>query len=179
MRERGLVVADPLHDREFALVVQLLHPAHRLVPAEVRVDLQHVLLVDADGRTMLVVGGVAIRHDRVEAVVAAEPLEDDQDTVRIGRRRQFGGFAEDVGHGAEAAEQAKPEAAGADPNQIAARDATVAQSAVGGHGPSGGPPEPGAPAPRIAPFAGNGTKNRRERSWFCATTTEPSGTAFT
>ena len=56
VRERRLVVADALDDGHLAVVVELLHPAHRLVPAEVRVDLEEVLLLDADRRPMLVVG---------------------------------------------------------------------------------------------------------------------------
>ena len=83
VRERRLVVAHTLHDRDLALVVELLHPAHRLVPAELRVDLQEVLLLDADRRPMLVVHRVAVRHDRVQSVVAAEPLEDHQDLARL------------------------------------------------------------------------------------------------
>ncbi len=108
VRERRLVVADALHDRHLALVVQVLHAAHRLVPAEVRVDLQHVLLLDADRRPVLVVQRVAVRHDRVQPVVAAEPLEDDEDlAVRVcgdalARLRQDGR------HRAEAADRPKP-----------------------------------------------------------------------
>ena len=87
VRERRLVVADALHDRHLALVVQVLHAAHRLVPAEVRVDLQQVLFFDADRRAMLVVHRIAVRHDGVQAVVAAEPFEDDEDLAGIARGR--------------------------------------------------------------------------------------------
>ncbi len=82
VRERRLVVADALHDRDLALVVEVLHPAHRLVPAELRVDFQDVGFLDADRRPMPVVERVAVRDDGVEAVVAAEPLEDDEDLAR-------------------------------------------------------------------------------------------------
>ena len=65
-------------------------PAHRLVPAELRVDLEQVLFLDADRRPMLVVHRVAVRDDGVQAVVAAEPLEDDEDLARL---RRGGGAA--------------------------------------------------------------------------------------
>ena len=86
MRERRLVVAHALHDGDLAVIEQLLHAAHRLVPAELRVDLQQVAFLDADGRPMLVVHRVAVRHDRVQSVVAAEPLEDHEDLARLLRR---------------------------------------------------------------------------------------------
>ena len=41
---------------------------------------------------------------------------------------------QDVRHGAEAAEQAEPEAAGAEPQQVAPRDAAAAQWILGCHG---------------------------------------------
>src|SRR5688572_6599108 len=128
MRERRLVVAYALHDRDFALVVQLLHPAHRFVPAELGVDLQQIAFLDADGRPMLVVHRVAVRHYRVQSVVTAEPFEDHEDFARLRRRGFEAGAVEDEWDGSDAAHEAKAEAAGADPYDVAPRDAAVAQS---------------------------------------------------
>ena len=52
----------------------------------------------------------------------------------VGRRCRFARPAQDVRHRADAAEQAKPEAAGADPHHVATRDAAVGQSVLGSHG---------------------------------------------
>ena len=60
VRERRLVVADAVHDRDLAVVVEVLHPLQRLVPAELRVDRQDVGFLDADRRPMAVVERVAV-----------------------------------------------------------------------------------------------------------------------
>ena len=114
-----MVVAHALHDRDFAIVVQPLHAGHRLLPAEVGIDLQHVFLFDADRRPMLVVHRIAVRHDRVQPVVSAEPFEDDQDLPRVGCGGDLACFTEHIRHWTEAAEQTKPEPAGAKPHQVA------------------------------------------------------------
>src|SRR5688572_1315996 len=133
MRERRLVVAYALHDRDLALVVQLLHAAHRLVPAELGVDLQQVAFLDADSRPMLVVHRVAVRHDGVQPVVAAEPFEDDEDLARLQCRGFKAGAVQDKRDRSDAAQEAETEAAGADPYHVAPRDAAVAQSTLGSH----------------------------------------------
>src|SRR6266550_3605034 len=129
MRERWLVVPHSLYDRQLALVVQLLHAAHRLVPAEVRVDFQQIVLFEANSRTVLVVLRIAVWHDGVQSVVAAEPLEDDQDPARIERGRLQARariargclqarLAEDARHRTQSAEQTKSQSAGAHPNHV-------------------------------------------------------------
>src|SRR5438445_6031158 len=98
------------------------------------VDLQNVLFFDSDRGAMPVVHRVAVRHNRVQSVVAAEPLKDHQYLVRSSLRCHFARPAKDGGHGADATEQAKPEAAGADPQHVATRDTAVGQSSLGSHG---------------------------------------------
>ena len=77
-------------------------------------------------------------------------------------RRRLARLAQDIRHRADAAEQAEPEAAGADPHHVAARDAAVAQSTLGCHS---GPPLRGR--------AGISTRIRTER--FDAADTRRSG----
>ena len=143
MGERRLVVADAVDDRHLAVVVEALHPLHRLVQAELRVDLQELRLLQADRRPVLVVGGVAVRHDGVQAVVAAEPLEDDEDPAAGRAGRRPAGLAEDVRHRPDAAKQAEPEAAGAEPHHLAPRNAGIAPGTLAGHRglPLEGPPD--------------------------------------
>jgi hypothetical protein len=133
MRERRLVVTHTLHDCDLVLVVQLLDAAHRLVPPELRVDLEQVAFLDADGRPMLVVHRVAVRHDRVQPVVTSEPLEDHEDLARLRRGGFQAGAVQDKWDGSKAAQEAKAEAAGADPDHVAPRDAAVGQSTPGCH----------------------------------------------
>src|SRR5262249_12791660 len=57
--ERRPVVASAMHDSDLAFVVEALHAAHRLVPAELRVDLEHGRLFDADRGPVLVLERVA------------------------------------------------------------------------------------------------------------------------
>jgi hypothetical protein len=123
VRERWLVVTYALYDRQLALVVQLLHAAHRLVPAEVRVDLEQIVFFDANRRAMLVIHRIAVRHDGVQPVVTAKPFEDNEDPARIERCRLEARLAEDARYRTESAEQTKPQSTGADPNHVATRDA--------------------------------------------------------
>src|SRR5262249_24815138 len=125
--------SDALYDRHLPLVVQRFHPPHRLLPAEMRVDFEDVFLPDSDRRAMLVVHRVAVRHDRVQAVVAAEPLEDHQDLARARRRRHLAGPAEDVRDRTDATAETKPQAAGADADHFAAPDAAVVQLTAASH----------------------------------------------
>src|SRR5262245_49863346 len=104
---------------------------------------------------MLVVRRVAVRHDRVQPVVPAEPLEDDEDAAGVGGRGGATRLREQRGHRADAADEAESDAAGANPEHVAARDAAVCQSAA--H--SGPPPKstkslrpPDGGAPRISPL---------------------------
>ncbi|MYK88168.1 MAG: hypothetical protein F4018_07365 [Acidobacteria bacterium] len=127
-----------MDDGAVALLPQPLHAHHRLLETEVLVRLQDVLLADADGGPPPVQLVVAVGHERAQAVVAAEPLEDDQD-LALGGGQRLRGRAEQRRQGAEpAAEQAEAYAAGADLQCLAAGHATgIAQllAAVGqGHG---------------------------------------------
>ncbi len=133
VRERRLVVADTVDDRHLAVVVELLHALHRLVQAEVGVDFEEVAFLQADRRAMLVIGGVAVGHDRVQPVVAAEPLEHHQDAAGGRRRRRPAGLAEHARHRADAAEQAETEAAGTKPHHLAPRHAGIPPVASAGH----------------------------------------------
>src|SRR5262245_34486393 len=100
------------------------------MPAEVLVDLQDRPVLDADGRAMLVVHRIAVGDDRVQTVVAAEPLEHDENLAGLGRR-DLARPAEDARHRADAAEQPEPEAAGADAQHVTAGDAVATELSSG------------------------------------------------
>ena len=51
------------------------------------VDLDHVLLADADGRAVPIQRIVTVRDEGTEPVVAAEPLEHHEDLARGGGQR--------------------------------------------------------------------------------------------
>ena len=87
MRERRLVVADAMHDREMAVLVETLEPRHGRLKAEMLIDLAQAFLPDADARPGAVVGVIAIGHDRVEAVVAAGQFDHHQDATVLRRLR--------------------------------------------------------------------------------------------
>src|SRR5262249_55415463 len=89
--------------------------------------------LDADGRPVLVVRRIAVRHDRVQSVVAAEPLEHHQDLAGLRRGGYTARLAEEVRHRADAAKEAEADAASADADHVATRDAAVAQWILGAH----------------------------------------------
>ena len=80
---------------------------------------EEVLLLDANRRPVLVVHRVAERHDRVQTVVAAEPLEDHEDSAGGAAGGGPARLAQDVRHRPDAAEEAESEPAGADPHHVA------------------------------------------------------------
>ena len=71
--------------------------------AEAVVELQHPIGLDRDRRPGAVVVVVGVRHDRVQAVVAARELEDDKDALGVHRiearhlveRRSQGGLTQE------------------------------------------------------------------------------------
>ena len=71
MRVIGIRIADALNDRNHPLVVERFERAHAGIETDVRVDRQHVVAVDRQRRTHLIVAIVAVRHDAVQPVVAA------------------------------------------------------------------------------------------------------------
>src|SRR6266446_3591881 len=71
MGERRLVIADTMDDREMAVLVEALESRHGRLKAEMLIELAQPFLPDANARPGLVVGVIAIRHDRVEPIVAA------------------------------------------------------------------------------------------------------------
>ena len=75
---------------------------------------------------MLVVQRVAVRDDGVEAVVAAEPFEDDEDLAGRVRGDAAARLGQYGWHRPDAAEEAEAQAAGAEPQHVATRDAAVA-----------------------------------------------------
>ena len=111
----------------------MFHPAHRLVPADVRIDREQITFPDADRRAMLVVHRVAVRDDGVEPVVAAEPLEDDEDSAGLSGCSLTARLAQEVRDWADATEQAESDATGAEPHHVATRHAGVSQSIFRGH----------------------------------------------
>jgi hypothetical protein len=60
-----------------------LQPLARRVEAEVVIQLQHLVLGDADLGSGLVVGVVPIGHNRIETVIATRQFDHDQDALRV------------------------------------------------------------------------------------------------
>src|SRR5262249_9065825 len=87
MGERGLVVADAVHDGEMAVFVEPLEPGHGRLEAEMLIELAQPLRLDADARSGAVIGVISIGHDRVEPVIAAGKLNHHQDAALLGRGR--------------------------------------------------------------------------------------------
>ena len=83
MGERGLVVANAVHDREVAVLVEALHAGHGVLQAEMIIELAHARRLDADARPGAIIGVVAVGHDGVEAVIAPRKLDHHQDAVVI------------------------------------------------------------------------------------------------
>ncbi len=79
MRQARVVVSAAVDDGHPAVLVQTLEPDHRRMEAEVIVDLEDLARRNSDVRPGAVVRRVAMRHDRVEAVVPARQFEDDED----------------------------------------------------------------------------------------------------
>ena len=71
-------VADALDDGETAFAVQRMEALERGVEPEAAVDRQDGLLGEGERRACCAVAGIAHGHERVESVVAAGHLYDDE-----------------------------------------------------------------------------------------------------
>jgi hypothetical protein len=75
---------------EVAVLVETFHARHRVLEAEMIVELAQLVGTDADLRPRLVIGVVAIGHHRVEPVIAAGQFDDDEDAAGLWRRCRGG-----------------------------------------------------------------------------------------
>jgi hypothetical protein len=76
-------VADTVDDRHLAIVPEWLEGFHSGVEAKAVVDVQYLFLGDAHGATVVVVERVAVRHDRVERVVATGELQNHENRLLL------------------------------------------------------------------------------------------------
>src|SRR5262245_43861394 len=83
MREARMVVSTAMHDRHLAVLVQALETDHRRVKSESVADLDDLALWNTQMGTRAVIRGVAVRHDGVQAVVAAGQFDDDEDALGV------------------------------------------------------------------------------------------------
>ena len=60
-----------MHDRDVAILVEVVERAHDRIEPDAIVDPQHAAGLDSDCRPDAVIRIVRIGHDRVEAVVSA------------------------------------------------------------------------------------------------------------
>ena len=81
VRAARVRIPDARNDRQPARFQQLPRVAHRRVQADLAVDLDQPLLGQPDGLAVPGVPVVLERDDRVDAVVAAVELHDDQDAA--------------------------------------------------------------------------------------------------
>src|SRR5258708_30416268 len=86
MRERRIGVADAMHDGELALVPEPFHRREKRREAVVPVEPQYLVVTDSDRLPVIAVERVVVQDDRVEIVVAARELDNDQHGVLLHRR---------------------------------------------------------------------------------------------
>ena len=77
------------HDRQAAVLEQLVQFDHLGMQADAVVQPQHLLGVDAQTRANLEIGVVGVGDQGVKAVVAAGQLDDDQDAVVFQARQRL------------------------------------------------------------------------------------------
>ena len=118
VRERGLVVARAVHDGHVPVVPEAVHAEHRLLEAEVLVDLEDVGLAHPEVGPVPVQRVVAVGHERAQPVVAAEPLEDHE-YLALGGRNRLRRRPEQGRQGADRPGQPEGDAAGADLQRLA------------------------------------------------------------
>ncbi len=78
MREVGLRIAHPLHDGELARFPKRHQRLQRGMQARALVQLQHLLPAHGQPRSQAVVRAVGVRHNGIQAVVAAFELHQDK-----------------------------------------------------------------------------------------------------
>src|SRR4029079_9313737 len=99
-----MLVSAAVDYAEHAVLVETFEAEHRRMKAETVCRLDGVALLDPQLRTRAVVRWIAIRHDRVQAVVATGQLDDHENTLGMPfdagaferlRRQGSGGAAQD------------------------------------------------------------------------------------
>jgi hypothetical protein len=70
-------------DGHLTVLVQPLEADHRRVEAEPIADLDHLAVGDPDVGPGAVVRRIAVRNERVQAVIAAGELDDDENALRM------------------------------------------------------------------------------------------------
>jgi len=89
MRARRVEVADAVHDGELALVPELLDGPEERRHAIVIVQPQDLVVANRDCLAVIAVERIVVRDDRVEIVVAARELDNDQHRVLLLRHLAF------------------------------------------------------------------------------------------
>src|SRR5262249_26065433 len=86
MRARRIEVADAMHDGELALVPEPLHRREKRRETVVSVETQYLVVTDSDRLPVIAVERIVVWDDRVEIVVAARELDNDQHAILLHRR---------------------------------------------------------------------------------------------
>ena len=128
-----MIVPAAVDDAEQAVLVQPLETDHRGMKAEPLGGFEHVAILDPEIRPGAVIGRVGVRDDRIQPVVAAGQLDDDQDALgmlldarafeRLRRERGRCAAQDERETGADADAVQSPS------QEIAARARTTAQTA--------------------------------------------------
>ena len=71
VREGWVRVAAAMNDGQLAVLIEMLEARHSGVEAKMLIDLPHPRGANADLRTQLVIGIIAVRDDGIQAVIAA------------------------------------------------------------------------------------------------------------
>src|SRR5689334_20857863 len=81
MRSVRVRIADALNNRQVLILVQLLEAGHLRMQAELIVQLQDLIIRNAKHNPVSAVTIVAERYNRIQTVVAAAQLYDDENLV--------------------------------------------------------------------------------------------------
>jgi hypothetical protein len=83
MRPRRLLPADAMHDGELTVIPEFLHWRHVIGDAVSPVQVDDVVVADADRRPVIAIQRIVVGDNRIQIVVAAGQLQNDNARVSI------------------------------------------------------------------------------------------------
>src|ERR1700735_2521470 len=92
MREAGVVITNPMDDRELTVFEQAFESCHTGLNSELVVELAKLVRPQPELGPRTVVGIVCVRYDGIQAVIGAGEFDHDEDARSSAHRRRGGGF---------------------------------------------------------------------------------------
>jgi hypothetical protein len=83
MGTRRILISDAVNDGHGPLVPKVLHGSHGRMKAVIVVQMNDLVLWDADGGSIVPVERVIVRDDGIEIIVTAGDLQNNQDWVLL------------------------------------------------------------------------------------------------